>query len=50
MEAALSRRKQSVDEVLNEGQRQLENELTKIEQFYAQFYDIIDEHKRRVTE
>jgi predicted nucleotide-binding protein (sugar kinase/HSP70/actin superfamily) len=39
-----------VEEVLSEGRQHLEGELAKIEQFYAQFYAIIDEHKRRVTE
>lgn len=45
----LAKKQQNITGVMKSGNEVLEEELAKVDEYYTQFYEIIDEHKRRVV-
>lgn len=46
----LRQKKMLVESILTKSESTLSSELEKIEEYYGQFYQIIDEHKNSVVE
>jgi hypothetical protein len=47
---SLGKKSQSISTHINLAFRSLQEEEAKVEEYYSHFYEIIDEHKRRVLE
>ena len=50
MDSALNKKNQSISSTLSTGERIFQEEVDKVEEYYEQFYEIINEHKRRVLD
>ena len=50
MESALSKKKNLVTSTLSTGEKVFQEEVEKVEEYYEQFYEIINEHKQRVLD
>lgn len=46
----LDKKKVHVDKVISKGQQALKSQIERVEEYYSQFYEIIDEHKSRVLQ
>lgn len=48
--ASLGKKSQGINGSIKQALGALEEEEAKVEEYYSHFYEIIDEHKRRVLE
>ena len=48
--ASLGKKSQGLNSSIKQALGSLEEEEEKVEEYYSHFYEIIDEHKRRVLE
>lgn len=48
--ASLGKKSQGLNSSIKQALGSLEEEEAKVEEYYSHFYEIIDEHKRRVLE
>lgn len=48
--ASLGKKSQSINNSIKQALNSFEEEEAKVDEYYSHFYEIIDEHKRRVLE